>query len=257
MSFFNSKTAAERYLAGRPDFHGEVIDHARAFLSIDQKLPAALDVGCGTGLSAKALLEIAEEVYGTDISEEMLNLAYAKNRIHYVTAPAEALPFEDGKFDLVTVSSAVHWFDIDAFLMEAHRVLKPKGWLLIYMNYFTSKMDGNDDFLKWADGVHYKKFPTPPRNNTYDWSAENLGKKGFSIYTADEFENGVYFDKRQLIDYLTTQSNVEAAVKQTSIYSDIEAWLDKELSLYFSADGKHLFWFGNRLNYLQKIIGDE
>ena len=50
------------------------------------------------------------------------------------------------EFDLVTVSSASHWFDIDALLDEARRILKPNGWLVIYENNFTGKMEGNDDF---------------------------------------------------------------------------------------------------------------
>ena len=44
---------------------------------------------------------------------------------------AEELPFADSSVDLVTVMTAFHWFDRSRFLLEAHRVLKPRGCLAL------------------------------------------------------------------------------------------------------------------------------
>jgi ubiquinone/menaquinone biosynthesis C-methylase UbiE len=153
MEYFSSKEAAERYFAGRPDFHPGTIDKIRDFLQPGGKLSKALDIACGTGLSSKALLGIADKVYGTDISAEMLELAHEQDEINYCLAAAEKQPFADNTFDLVTVSSGVHWFSIDEFLKEANRVLKPGAWLVIYENYFTGKMTGNESFKGWVDGT--------------------------------------------------------------------------------------------------------
>ena len=95
MNYFASKAAAERYVTGRPDFHANTIGHIKDVLGINQKLLLALDVACGTGLSTKALLALAEEVYGTDASPEMLSLACKSDKIRYVVAAAESQPFED------------------------------------------------------------------------------------------------------------------------------------------------------------------
>src|SRR6185503_5916696 len=59
MNYFNTKAAAERYSTGRPDFHRTTIKHIKDFLRLETKLDRALDIACGTGLSTKALLEIA------------------------------------------------------------------------------------------------------------------------------------------------------------------------------------------------------
>ena len=64
MNFFSSSIAAERYAAGRPDFHANTINRVKDFLNVGSKLPKALDIACGTGLSAKALLSVADKVYG-------------------------------------------------------------------------------------------------------------------------------------------------------------------------------------------------
>jgi len=254
MNFFGSKDAAERYATGRPDFHAGTIGRVKAFLGIEQKLPLALDVACGTGLSTKALLSVADEVYGTDLSREMLDRACEKDKIRYVVAAADNQPFEDEEFDLVTVSSAIHWFDIDAFLTEAGRILKTNGWLVIYENYFTGKMDGNDGFTNWVNEVYLKRFPSPPRNKNYDWSAGNLKIKGLSITVPDEFENAINFNKRQLISYFTTQSNIISSIEQNLLTCDeAEQWLDGQLAPYFNdAEIVHTFLFGNRLKYFQK-----
>src|SRR5450432_2676543 len=115
MNYFNPKTAAERYSKGRPDFHSNTIKHIKNFLYLDNKADKALDIACGTGLSTKALLEIATDVYGTDASQQMLNFAPLTSKINYSVASAEQQPFADNYFDLITVSSGVHWFDIDKF----------------------------------------------------------------------------------------------------------------------------------------------
>ena len=113
MNYFSTKAAAERYSLGRPDFHRNTINHIKDFLRLETKFDKALDIACGTGLSTKALLEIATNVYGTDISQDMLNLAPKTGGIKYIAAPAEEQPFPDNSFDLITVSSGIHWFDIE------------------------------------------------------------------------------------------------------------------------------------------------
>ncbi|XP_052647725.1 uncharacterized protein LOC128143884 isoform X1 [Harpia harpyja] len=45
--------------------------------------------------------------------------------------PAEELPFEDASVDLLTSFTAAHWFDIEKFMREANRVVKPGGCMVI------------------------------------------------------------------------------------------------------------------------------
>jgi len=254
MNYFNSKIAAEKYAAGRPDFHAGTIQRVRDFLNIEGKLPKALDIACGTGLSARALLSIAVDVYGIDSSEEMLKLAVEPSQIHYSVAAAEKQPFGDGEFDLITACSAVHWFDIEAFLNETNRLLKKGRWLVIYENFFAGEMDGHDDFNYWVNNVYLARFPSPPRNKNYDWSVQNLQSKNFTIQTPDGFKNPICFTKSQLIAYFITQSNVIAAVERGSCaYEEIALWLDGQLDSYFENDLiTRVVYYGNWIKYLRK-----
>jgi ubiquinone/menaquinone biosynthesis C-methylase UbiE len=254
MNYFNPKTVAERYSKGRPAFHSNTIKHIKDYLHLDKKLDKALDIACGTGLSTKALLEIATNVYGTDTSKEMLNFALQPDKIHYSIASAEQQPFADNYFDLITVSSGVHWFNIDKFLLEASRLLKSKSWLVLYENYFISEMVGNDNFTNWFPNVYLKKYPSPPRNNAYPWTNENLIPKNFNFITEERFKNSITFNKKQLALYFTTQTNIIAAVeKKETTYDEVENWLNKELAPFFDDDDTiQTIKYGNWIKFIQR-----
>jgi ubiquinone/menaquinone biosynthesis C-methylase UbiE len=92
----------------------------------------ALDVATGTGNTAFALAPYVRRVIGLDITREMLDEArrIAAERmipnIDWVIGDAERLPFPDNTFDLYVVRAAPHHFpDVDMFLSESFRVLKP------------------------------------------------------------------------------------------------------------------------------------
>jgi ubiquinone/menaquinone biosynthesis C-methylase UbiE len=252
MNYFAPRNAAERYAQGRPDVHQLCIDEIGHFLQLEDKLDKALDIACGTGLSTKALLPIAHQVYGTDIAPEMLQYAPHKDIIHYALAPAEQQPFDDQSFDLITVSSGVHWFDIDRFLAEARRLLKRNGWLVLYENYFNAQIQDAEGFKIWHTG-YLLKFPSPPRNNRYDWSNANLHPKG--LHYVREFRS-LYtqpLTKQQLILYLTTQSNVIARVENgDTSYEAVEAWLNDELSAFFPNTEPREVGYGNWIKFIQQ-----
>lgn len=254
MNYFSPETAAARYAEGRPYFHANTIARITAFLQLEDKVDNALDIACGTGLSTKALLPIAKNIWGIDTSPEMLKRAAIADNIQYAVSSAEDLPFAEQTFDLLTVSSGVHWFNIESFLKEAGRVMKMQANLITYDNYFISEMEGVAGFDHWFPEVYLQKFPSPPREKTFDWSNENINAKGFQFLHEETFKNPVVFNKEKLILYFTTQSNITAAVTAGSYdYAEIEQWLDKELSPFFNDSEWRTVYFGNWIKYLRKI----
>ena len=102
---------------------------------------AVLDVCCGTGDFS---LELAKRVFpggsvvGCDFSEPMLDLAREKaerngaESVRFEWADALSLPYDDARFDAVTVGFGVrNLADLDAGLREMRRVLRPEGRLAI------------------------------------------------------------------------------------------------------------------------------
>lgn len=120
----------------KPDArHGKITWHhrlvARRLGSMDGK--RVLDVACGLGQWLELLHAQGAEVSGVDISERAIDackvLLPARD---FRVAPAEPLPFEDGRFDLVTcMGSLEHFPDKPAALREMLRVAKPDAKFLI------------------------------------------------------------------------------------------------------------------------------
>jgi SAM-dependent methyltransferase len=106
-----------------------------------------LDVGCGGGFTIRRLLKRSKDakVYGIDISEESVAKAkkvnsYVLDKQVFVTlGSAEKLPYEDGKFDLVTAVETVYfWPNLPNCLQEVRRVLKPNSKFAILVEVVDS-----------------------------------------------------------------------------------------------------------------------
>lgn len=107
-----------------------------------------LDVATGTGdLAIEVHKGTGAAVTGLDLSQKMLNVGIEKikklnlqNSITMLKGDAENLPFEDNKFDAVTVAFGVRNFEnLEKGLDELKRVVKPSG--SVYILEF-SKVDG-------------------------------------------------------------------------------------------------------------------
>lgn len=89
----------------------------------------ALDLCCGQGNVAEALLERGCRITGIDFSPAML--AFARRRVAGATftqGDAQTLPFDDGEFDIVVSNLGVcHVPDQPRALSEVRRVLRPGG----------------------------------------------------------------------------------------------------------------------------------
>jgi len=107
---FDSDPAARRYADGRPYYHRSALDLAREQREIGSA-KLALDVGCGTGLSARAASDLAEHVVAVDPSAAMLRAARRHPRVGYLIAAAERIPLGEAVADLATAGGAFHWFD--------------------------------------------------------------------------------------------------------------------------------------------------
>jgi SAM-dependent methyltransferase len=255
MNFFSYKTAAERYPQGRAFFHPLVIERIRAFLSLKKPVACAIDVGCGTGLSTIALKEIAEKIVGVDASLEMVRLAERDASIEYLIAEALELPFSKDAFDLMTLSSAFHWLEREKFLKESRRVLRRGGWLVVYDNYFSGQMQKeNAAFQAWYSGSYLQRYP-PPARAKLSFTEEDSGNEGLHLAGHEQYQNRLRFSIEGLTDYLTTQSNVIAAVEGGDEEIDeVRSWLKRTLQPLFGDSKELSFLFGGPVWYLQKRV---
>ena len=115
-----------------------------------------LDLAAGTGSSSVPLAKAGAKVIPADFSEGMLEAGRAKHPyLPFTKADALNLPFESGRFDVVTISFGLcNTVDFDKALAQMLRVTKPGGRLVIcefsqptwrpfralYMNYLMKAL---------------------------------------------------------------------------------------------------------------------
>jgi len=92
-----------------------------------------LEIGCGIGSVVFKLSGQGYDVVGTDISGEAISYGQKKYAdIRLEVQPAEALPYEDGAFDVVlSFDLFEHIAATDAHLSEVRRLLRPGGHYLL------------------------------------------------------------------------------------------------------------------------------
>jgi len=96
------------------------------------KTGKALDVGCATGYFLEAAKAAGWEPYGVELSEYSSRLAQKKFGDRIFNGTLEEAHFADETYDLITLSDLLeHIRDIDVFMREVVRILKPSGLLMI------------------------------------------------------------------------------------------------------------------------------
>lgn len=127
----------ENYAKYRPSYPAEVIDLLIERCLLKPEATVA-DIGSGTGIFSRLLLDRGFRVYGVEPGEQMREVAerdFAGNP-RFVSVPnrAEDTGLDPNSIDLVTVAQAFHWLDISAFRAECLRFLKPGGRAAIIWN---------------------------------------------------------------------------------------------------------------------------
>jgi len=175
------KTAAS-YLTSAPHAKGASLERL-VELTQPQKTWRALDVATGGGHVAYTFAPHVERMWATDITQEMLDMVKGEAQkrglanLRTAYAKAEALPFEDASFDLVTCRIAPHHFDsIPGFLAEVHRVLKPNGIFAVVDNVVPQGSVGDyvNAFERFRDPSHLRAWTME------EWRAA-LAKAGLKV----------------------------------------------------------------------------
>ena len=134
-----------------------------------------LDVATGAGHTALALAPHVTQVIAYDMTEQMLaetrHNAVARGLTNVLTrqGTAEALPFPDGSFDIVTVRQAPHHYaDVRTAVREMARVVKRSGRIVI-----VDSVSPDDDLLD-REWNHIEKLRDPSHVRNYrprEWRA--------------------------------------------------------------------------------------
>jgi ubiquinone/menaquinone biosynthesis C-methylase UbiE len=179
---------AAGYVTSRTHAQGAELDR---LVDIARPQPdwTVLDVATGGGHTALKFAPLVAHVVATDLTPAMLEKAEAfiadqgVRNVSFKVADAEDLPFDDGRFDLLTCRVAVHHFPEPLrFVRESARVLRAGGLLLVQDHTLPEDAATAryvDDFERLRDPSHNRAF------RESEWVAM-LEAQGFRVEHAEQ-----------------------------------------------------------------------
>ncbi|HET9031190.1 MAG TPA: class I SAM-dependent methyltransferase [Candidatus Aquilonibacter sp.] len=122
---------ADDYARYRPSYPDEII----AAILEGYTSPLVADLGAGTGISAELLARAGARVFAVEPNASMRRMIAPLPAITPVAGTAEATTLPDDSADVVTAFQAYHWFEPDRVLVEARRILRPRGRFAAVWNH--------------------------------------------------------------------------------------------------------------------------
>lgn len=187
---------ATHYLTSKPHALGKSLERL-VELTSPKKDWRMLDVATGGGHVAYTFAPHVGRVWATDITQEMLDQVKGEAQkrglanVRTTYAKAEALPFEDASFDLVTCRIAPHHFDsIPQFLAEVHRVLKSGGIFALVDNIVPAGPIGDyiNAFERLRDPSHLRAWTMDEWRNALKHAQLAIGHEE-QIFKQMEFKS--------------------------------------------------------------------
>lgn len=161
--------APDAYVATLFDQHADVFDNVLVEqlgycvpLLVRQRLQAlelgpfnrVLDLGCGTGLTGGALRDMAEDITGIDLSENMVEIAHEKE-LYDTLYVAEAVDFlddnDDEPFDLIVATDVLPYMGaLEAMFFGAVDNLVPGGLFIFSSETLPAEIFAGRPFMVGA-----------------------------------------------------------------------------------------------------------
>lgn len=170
LEYYNS--TADKYDSWHTETKSAKIVDAWNFTNLknalgQEKIGTCLDIASGTGRLSAKLLTVADQVYGVDLSEEVLKIAQKKYpEIKFQVGESIDLPYQDDFFDLVVINGSLHhFFAMDKTFSEAFRVLKPAGKFIVLG-------EPNANYHRWHNPFFYL------------WIASRLVIRAFNVFVS-------------------------------------------------------------------------
>ena len=220
------------YVRARPGYPPQLVDVLRSHCGFVPGIEVA-DVGSGTGLFTRLLLENGARVHAVEPNREMREAGEALLAglagFTSIGAPAEATGLPDRSVDMVTAAQAFHWFDRPRARTEFARILRPRGSVVLVWN--DRRLD-TTEFLRGYEALLVQHCPeylqVVHRNVTDEVLAEFFHPRGFEAVVLDNVQ---VFDWDLLVARHDSQSYVpKEGPRRDALLADLRALFDRTVS---------------------------
>jgi ubiquinone/menaquinone biosynthesis C-methylase UbiE len=254
MSTDSTKRFTDRvanYVKYRPGYPPDVITYLEKECHLNSDSVIA-DVGAGTGIFTKLLLEKDYKVYAVEPNDAMREEADRQlthfNSYHSMIGTADKTGLSAQSIDLIVCAQAFHWFNTSETKAEFQRILKSGGQAALIWNNRDVEADAfaeaYDELLKTLSGGDYECIN---HQNLSPADFERFYKDG--QYTLTKFPNQQVFDFEHLAGRAFSSSYVPAEDTEAG-----KAFKEKLKTIFdtYQRDGKVIFRYDTEV-YLGNV----
>jgi ubiquinone/menaquinone biosynthesis C-methylase UbiE len=163
----------DNYAKYRPRYPDAMLQFIR---TVAPQSAIVADIGSGTGILTKQLLDAGLEVYAIEPNDPMRGEAErslnTEPLFHSVKGSAESTPLLDQSMDLITSAQAFHWFDRGKAKAEFRRILRPGKWTALIWN--ERQVDASTFSWKYEELLR-SRAPEYSQVNQRNVNAEEIG----------------------------------------------------------------------------------
>jgi len=238
------------YVKYRPGYPPEAISYLEKECRLSPQ-SIIVDIGSGTGIFTKLLLEKGYTVYAVEPNDAMRGEAdrQLKNYpgYHSINGTAESTNLPGKTADLIVCAQAFHWFNTPATKAEFKRILKPGGNVALIWNNRDIEAD---DFA-----IAYELLLKQQSGDYEQINHQNLAETDFvnfyrnGKFSLVKFHNRQVFDFEELAGRAFSSSYVPA--EETEAGHHFKASL-QELFDCYNKHGKVIFRYQTEV-YLGKL----
>jgi ubiquinone/menaquinone biosynthesis C-methylase UbiE len=233
-TLYETAELALGYMQCRPALHGPIVQKIKEELSLDALVSWALDLGCGSGLSAAPLTGLARRFIALDPAFPMLPCCRQTTpEAKLVQGVAEKLPFASNSFELITAAGSLNYADLKEACAEISRVLRPEGILAVYDFSPGRSFRYSDRLDQWFAGFA-ERYP-PAKDSWREINPEVLTGEasGLKLLSFRPFEMELAYDWFSYANYLMTETSVVEAIHRGEPDKKIRNWLEESLQEVF------------------------
>ena len=198
---------ADIYKKFRPSYPKELMDYLYSQVGFSRD-SAIADIGAGTGIFSRLLLERGSRVYCVEPNGDMRRALEQDlsgfNNFISVSGNDKNTGLQDKSVDFVTAAQAAHWFDRQAFKSECQRILKSGGKVVIVWN---NRDDSNEFVIKDYD--IRKKYAVGDKKGLSSLGSPPLDLSDFfadGFYDYKTFRNDLILNREDYIGMNLTRS---------------------------------------------------
>ena len=152
-----------------------------------------------------------------------------------IRACAEAIPLPDHSVDLITVATALHWFDPQPARVEFRRILKPGGWLAVLGNNVIGNKNHEafEALLTPENGVSPTRpaMPADRQPFSFYYARQGFQKLTFPNFFQEDWEHffgGLLSNSSAPDEDHPLYPNFEQAARQIFDHLSQDGWLEMQ-----------------------------